>query len=110
MYSTGNVLLHEFAHLLWGLGDEYPMPDRGQSFFYIGGTSPINPSNYVAVPVRCSEGVKGRYRLDRKYVSSENCSKDPNTGLPEKNCEWSPLRAGQPATASMMYALMDNVS
>ena len=114
MLSTGNVLLHEFAHLIWGLLDEYPKPDKGESYFYMGDKSKYDPNKYEALPVRCSETVQGRQYekgADGKYSKTVTCPDDPKTGLPNKDCIWQAHRIGQTATASIMYAqFVDNVS
>ena len=58
LFMLGNVLLHEFAHLIWGLPDEYPEPN--QSHFYMGGRSRFDPNKYDSVPVHCSQGKYAR--------------------------------------------------
>ena len=74
LFFPGNVLLHEWGHLRWGLGDEYPHRERGESEFYLGPkASWANPnSGAPAVPVRCSEAVGGTIKGKISVATSIN--------------------------------------
>ncbi|XP_070557323.1 calcium-activated chloride channel regulator 4A-like [Ptychodera flava] len=86
--DSGKVLVHEWAHLQWGLFNEYP--GKGEPHFY----EAPGPSNHIE-PIRCSKEITGRFFDDngvvcKPDVSSDTCKFYPN----DKNT----------ASGSYMYA------
>ena len=104
---AGKVFLHEWAHLRWGLGDEYARADRGESAFYIG-TPPLSHKPAVN-PVRCSETVQGQQRRIENGQDLVDCFVNQTSGLPRNDCYFAPNKR-QNATASVLFDITsDNV-
>ncbi|XP_066450835.1 calcium-activated chloride channel regulator 1-like [Eleutherodactylus coqui] len=90
----GRVFVHEWAHLRWGVFDEY----NSDKPFYISGNGKVEAT-------RCSADIEGTYRIRRCQGTSckfDTCKIDPKTGLYEEGCLFVPKQF-QPVTASLMY-------
>ncbi|XP_069823728.1 calcium-activated chloride channel regulator 1-like [Dendropsophus ebraccatus] len=90
----GKVFVHEWAHLRWGVFDEY----NQDTPFYIADTQKVEAT-------RCSGDILGEYRIQKCQGTSckvTSCNFDPNTGLYEKGCVYVPQQS-QIATESLMY-------
>uniref|UniRef100_A0A8B9GMW2 Chloride channel accessory 1 n=1 Tax=Astyanax mexicanus TaxID=7994 RepID=A0A8B9GMW2_ASTMX len=83
------VFVHEWAHLRWGVFDEYSEEEP----FYLFGNN--------IEPTRCIKDIRGRnYKVTNgKHV---HCPTDVATGLPIKGCQFFPDRE-QENSASIMY-------
>uniref|UniRef100_A0A4W3HQ16 Chloride channel accessory 1 n=2 Tax=Callorhinchus milii TaxID=7868 RepID=A0A4W3HQ16_CALMI len=82
------VFVHEWAHLQWGVFDEY----NDLEPFYISQNSTLEAT-------RCSEDIKGKIC---KGSGCSSCIIDTNTGLPEPDCAFFPDKK-QSGSASIMY-------
>ncbi|XP_066534181.1 calcium-activated chloride channel regulator 4A-like [Hoplias malabaricus] len=85
----GRVFVHEWAHLRWGVFDEY----NEKQPFYISSTQEIQPT-------RCTTAITGQWYelMDRDTLS---CREDKN-GLPTKECQFFPDK-NQKTNASIMF-------
>ncbi|KAE8610706.1 hypothetical protein XENTR_v10012212 [Xenopus tropicalis] len=86
----GRVFVHEWAHLRWGVFDEY----NYEKPFYITGDKNIEAT-------RCSADITGTY-IKQCQGQTCKCIRDPQTGLYEDDCVFVPERNGA-AKASIMY-------
>ncbi|XP_051869141.1 calcium-activated chloride channel regulator 1-like [Pristis pectinata] len=84
----GRVLVHEWAHLQWGVFDEY----NDLVPFYFSGEE-IRATG-------CSKEIKGE--ITSCSVSSCSCNIDRSTGLPNGDCLFFPDKT-QTTAASIMY-------
>ncbi|XP_066525167.1 calcium-activated chloride channel regulator 4A-like isoform X2 [Hoplias malabaricus] len=85
----GRVFVHQWAHLRWGVFDEYNENEP----FYFSSTKEIQPT-------RCSGEITGqRYKLMNGDTLS--CREDEN-GLPTKECQFFPDK-NQKTNASIMF-------
>ncbi|XP_062412565.1 calcium-activated chloride channel regulator 3A-1-like [Sardina pilchardus] len=80
--NRGKVFVHEWAHLRWGLYDEY----SDEEPFYMSGKGDVEAT-------RCSINMTGN-------TSKEICETDPKTGLPTADCKFIPDTS---ANESIMY-------
>nr|XP_004653715.2 calcium-activated chloride channel regulator 1 [Jaculus jaculus] len=91
----GRVFVHEWAHLRWGVFDEYNYDQK----FYL--------SNGKPQPVKCSAAISGENRVRRcqggSCVTDKGCRFDKVTGLYEKDCAFVPNKQ-QAEKASIMFA------
>uniref|UniRef100_A0A0G2K072 Chloride channel accessory 5 n=2 Tax=Rattus norvegicus TaxID=10116 RepID=A0A0G2K072_RAT len=90
----GRVFVHEWAHLRWGVFDEYN-EDRP---FYISGKNTIEVT-------RCSTDIKGSKAVHERQRGSDVtrlCRWDSRTGLYEPKCKFFPDKI-QTARASIMF-------
>ncbi|XP_078075062.1 calcium-activated chloride channel regulator 1-like isoform X1 [Mustelus asterias] len=83
------VFVHEWAHLQWGVFDEY----NDQKPFY------LSKGTYEAT--RCSEEIKGRI-AECSEISCPSCDIDSISGLPKGNCKFYPNKT-QTSSSSIMY-------
>ncbi|XP_078264018.1 calcium-activated chloride channel regulator 1-like [Rhinoraja longicauda] len=87
--SRDRVFVHEWAHLQWGVFDEYndlaPFYFSDQDFHATG----------------CSKEIKGESAICNRG-SCEPCSIDSNTRLPSRDCMFFPDKT-QTTAASIMY-------
>ncbi|XP_076831823.1 calcium-activated chloride channel regulator 4A-like isoform X2 [Brachyhypopomus gauderio] len=84
----GRVFVHEWAHLRWGVFDEYNT------------ITPFYNDNGIQ-PTRCSSEITGQwYELNDGVTRS--CHIDAETGLPTKECKFFP-DIFQSTNASIMY-------
>ncbi|KAK2163829.1 hypothetical protein NP493_1444g00000 [Ridgeia piscesae] len=85
----GPTFVHEWAHLRWGLRDEYPVP--GMKRFY--------HSDGVVTAVKCGKHMRGSH-VD--YHTKGDCDINQMTGLPTQTCYFKPH--GTPGVkASLMF-------
>ncbi|XP_037671963.1 calcium-activated chloride channel regulator 4 [Choloepus didactylus] len=92
--SSGRVLVHEWAHLRWGVFDEYNEDEP----FYSSSTRKIEAT-------RCSTGISGINRFHKCQGDScitRTCRRDSQTGLYEKGCQFFPDK-DQTEKASIMF-------
>ncbi|XP_039339079.1 calcium-activated chloride channel regulator 2-like isoform X2 [Mauremys reevesii] len=89
--SRGRVFVHEWAHLRWGVFDEY----NNEKPFYITG------QNQVKV-TRCASDLTGIYICEKKSCTEGNCVINQLTGLFKEGCAFIPERT-QTAKSSVMY-------
>ncbi|XP_056379203.1 calcium-activated chloride channel regulator 1-like [Hyla sarda] len=90
----GRVFVHEWAHLRWGVFDEYSLDNP----FYIAG-------NLKVEATRCSADIYGESKIYKCQGTScrvTACGFDPITGLYEKGCVFIPNQK-QFAKESLMY-------
>ncbi|XP_004679591.1 PREDICTED: calcium-activated chloride channel regulator 1 [Condylura cristata] len=90
----GRVFVHEWAHLRWGVFDEYNNDEK----FYLSGRK--------IKPVACSKAIAG----ENKYLQCQGnscvekaCKIDKKTGLYNKECVFVPY-AVQKEKASIMFS------
>nr|XP_048309690.1 calcium-activated chloride channel regulator 3A-1-like [Myodes glareolus] len=100
MYGPrGRVFVHEWAHLQWGVFDEYNT-DRP---FYMSGKN-------VLEATRCSTGITGKNvvsECQRGSCVTRKCRRDSKTGLYEPKCKFIPNKS-QTVPESIMF--MQNLS
>uniref|UniRef100_A0A8C4VX53 Calcium-activated chloride channel N-terminal domain-containing protein n=1 Tax=Gopherus evgoodei TaxID=1825980 RepID=A0A8C4VX53_9SAUR len=85
------VFVHEWAHLRWGVFDEY----NNNAPFYVS----INSGNASVEATRCSASVTGKYIVQS---TTRKCKYDQQTKLYEAGCKFVPDKT-QNAPASIMY-------
>ncbi|XP_036412467.1 calcium-activated chloride channel regulator 4A-like [Colossoma macropomum] len=86
----GRVFVHEWAHLRWGVYDEYNEKEP----FYFSVTQEVQPT-------RCTREISGQlYELINGNTLP--CRNNVLTGLPTKECQFYPDRE-QKTNASIMY-------
>ncbi|XP_015272169.1 PREDICTED: epithelial chloride channel protein-like [Gekko japonicus] len=89
--SRGRVLVHEWAHLRWGVFDEY----NNDAPFYPAGQNRVEAT-------RCSADVTGKYVFSTKDGKTRTCRYDHRTQVYEAGCQFVPDRK-QSTPASIMY-------
>ncbi|XP_043859043.1 calcium-activated chloride channel regulator 1-like [Dromiciops gliroides] len=90
----GKVFVHEWAHLRWGVFDEYNFDQP----FYITSRSTIEAT-------RCSKditGVKRVLKCSNKSCAIKMCKTNQRTGMYESKCQFFPEKS-QKAKASIMF-------
>uniref|UniRef100_A0A8D1W803 Calcium-activated chloride channel regulator 1 n=1 Tax=Sus scrofa TaxID=9823 RepID=A0A8D1W803_PIG len=98
----GRALVHEWAHLRWGVFDEY----NNDEPFYRAKSKKIEAT-------RCSIDITG---INRVYKCQENscitrvCRVDANTKLYEKDCQFFPDKHQTEKTSIMFMQGIDSVS
>ncbi|XP_048015951.1 calcium-activated chloride channel regulator 1-like [Megalobrama amblycephala] len=92
--SRGKVLVHEWAHLRWGVYDEY---SEIKPFYY---------SNGCIKATRCSKNIKGQFYDE----SRQPCQTDPQTLLPTKGCKFFPNKYQNTDSSIMFLPSLDSVS
>ncbi|CAM4605088.1 calcium-activated chloride channel regulator 1-like [Caretta caretta] len=85
------VFVHEWAHLRWGVFDEY----NNDAPFYVS----INSGKASVEATRCSASVTGKYIVQS---TTKECKYDEQTKLYEAGCKFVPNKI-QNAPASIMY-------
>ncbi|XP_073674204.1 calcium-activated chloride channel regulator 1-like [Garra rufa] len=93
--SKGRVLVHEWAHLRWGVYDEY---SEEKPFYY---------SNGNIEATRCSKYIKGQFY---EGTDSTPCRTDPQTSLPTKDCKFFPNKYQNTHSSIMFLPSLDSVS
>ncbi|XP_059370714.1 calcium-activated chloride channel regulator 1-like [Carassius carassius] len=88
--SNGRVFVHEWAHLRWGVYDEF----NGQKPFY--------HSNGRIEATRCSKNIGGQFYEVTAGKSLQQCHIDLETSLPTKGCMFFPNR-NQITNSSIMF-------
>ncbi|XP_072276906.1 calcium-activated chloride channel regulator 1-like [Pyxicephalus adspersus] len=96
----GRMFVHEWAHLRWGIFDEY----NNNIPFYMGKEGKVEAT-------RCPLALGGRSQIDVcDRCAKENCEIDPNTGVYEEGCEFYP-NMDQNIHESIMYSqTLDSVN
>uniref|UniRef100_G1N938 Chloride channel accessory 2 n=1 Tax=Meleagris gallopavo TaxID=9103 RepID=G1N938_MELGA len=89
--SRGRTFVHEWAHLRWGVFDEY---DNDRPFYVTG-------QNQVKV-TRCSSDLTGIYVCEKNSCIDGSCVINKLTGLYKEGCAFIPER-NQTAVSSIMY-------
>ncbi|XP_004480963.2 calcium-activated chloride channel regulator 1 [Dasypus novemcinctus] len=90
----GRAFVHEWAHLRWGVFDEY---NNDQKFYLSKGKNQ---------PVRCSADITGKneiYKCQGGSCITRRCRPIPATGEFEKECEFIPDEV-QTEKASIMFS------
>ncbi|XP_060629860.2 calcium-activated chloride channel regulator 1-like [Anolis sagrei] len=87
----GRVFVHEWAHLRWGVFDEY----NNDAPFYTTG-------KYKAEATRCSLDITGQYVFQTKSGSTRKCEVQQHNHLYESECLFLPDK-DQTTSASIMY-------
>ncbi|XP_028588714.2 calcium-activated chloride channel regulator 1-like [Podarcis muralis] len=88
----GRVFVHEWAHLRWGVFDEY---NNDAPFYATGGDN-------LPEATRCSTDFTGQYVFPLGGKHHRRCKIDPQTQLFEHGCAFFPSRH-QNTAASIMY-------
>ncbi|XP_071474108.1 calcium-activated chloride channel regulator 4-like [Marmota flaviventris] len=91
---SGRLFVHEWAHLRWGVFDEY----NEQKPFYSGKSKKIEAT-------RCSTGITGKNRVYKCQGGScitRSCRTNSTTKLYEKDCQFFPNKV-QTEKASIMF-------
>ncbi|XP_067222280.1 calcium-activated chloride channel regulator 3A-1-like isoform X2 [Chanodichthys erythropterus] len=86
----GKVLVHEWAHLRWGVYDEYSE------------TKPFYLSNLRPAATRCSNLIDGLFYHPSADGSLQLCNIDPQTLLPTEGCKYFPNK-NQYTESSIMF-------
>ncbi|XP_069823726.1 calcium-activated chloride channel regulator 3A-1-like [Dendropsophus ebraccatus] len=87
----GKVFLHEWAHLRWGVFDEY---NYAEPFF-------VSVDNKIKA-TRCSSEMGGMYICKKRSCSDGECIIDPQTGNLEEGCMFL-VNNTQEVSSSIMY-------
>ncbi|XP_054996342.1 calcium-activated chloride channel regulator 4-like [Sorex araneus] len=98
---TGRLLVHEWAHLRWGVFDEYNEDEP----FYAA-------SNKKIEATRCSKGITGVNRVFKDQGSSDvlrPCRFNSTTKLYEKDCQFFPDKKQTAKTSIMFMQAIDSV-
>uniref|UniRef100_A0A8C2D052 Chloride channel accessory 1 n=1 Tax=Cyprinus carpio TaxID=7962 RepID=A0A8C2D052_CYPCA len=88
--SRGRVFVHEWAHLRWGVYDEY---SKEKPFYF---------SNGRIEATRCSKNIEGQFYEVTAGGSLQPCRIDPQTSLPDDGCTFFPDR-NQITNSSIMF-------
>ncbi|XP_006120314.2 calcium-activated chloride channel regulator 1-like isoform X2 [Pelodiscus sinensis] len=95
--SRAKVFVHEWAHLRWGVFDEY----NNDAPFYVS----VNSGKASVEATRCSASVTGKYIVqscEGNGCTTRECKYDEQTKLYEAGCKFIPDKT-QNAPASIMY-------
>ncbi|KAM5323143.1 calcium-activated chloride channel regulator 4-like isoform 2-T2 [Glossophaga mutica] len=98
---TGRLFVHEWAHLRWGVFDEY----NEKKPFYSASSKKIEAT-------RCSTGISGMNRVYKCQGNScvlNRCRIDSNTKLYEKDCQFFPDKYQTEKTSIMFMQGIDSV-
>uniref|UniRef100_A0A8D1W7E8 Calcium-activated chloride channel regulator 1 n=1 Tax=Sus scrofa TaxID=9823 RepID=A0A8D1W7E8_PIG len=99
---SGKALVHEWAHLRWGVFDEY----NNDEPFYRAKSKKIEAT-------RCSTGITGVNRVHKCQGGScatRPCRTDANTKLYEKDCQFFPDKYQIEKTSIMFMQGIDSVA
>uniref|UniRef100_H0VS80 VWFA domain-containing protein n=1 Tax=Cavia porcellus TaxID=10141 RepID=H0VS80_CAVPO len=91
---SGRLLVHEWAHLRWGVFDEY---NEDQPYY--------SAKSKKIEATRCSAGISGRnsvHKCQGGSCSTRSCKINPTTKLYEKDCQFFPDKV-QTEKASIMF-------
>ncbi|XP_068095203.1 calcium-activated chloride channel regulator 1-like [Hyperolius riggenbachi] len=100
--SLGKVFVHEWAHLRWGVFEEYSSDQP----FYIS-------ANMEVQATRCTASISGIYRVPHQAEEScvtIPCKLDPDTGLYGPSCAFFPERNQNAAESIMYYPALQSIS
>ncbi|XP_004603679.2 calcium-activated chloride channel regulator 4-like [Sorex araneus] len=99
--SSGRLLVHEWAHLRWGVFDEYNEDEP----FYAA-------SNKKIEATRCSKSITGQNRVYKDQGGSSvlrACRLNSTTKLYEKDCQFFPDKKQTAKTSIMFMQAIDSV-
>lgn len=88
--------MHEFAHLRFGVFDEYGIRQSSQHPVYY-----VEDSELYLRPTACSTDIKGDFINE---VKDSACEPIDSTEVLNKDCVFLPSAYNNKATASVMYA------
>ncbi|XP_056612880.1 LOW QUALITY PROTEIN: calcium-activated chloride channel regulator 4A-like [Triplophysa dalaica] len=91
----GRVLVHEWAHLRWGVYDEY---NEDKPFYFSNGVQATG----------CSKHITGQY-YDYSSGFPQSCVLDPQTSLPTKECQFFPNKHQNTKSSIMYLPIVDSV-
>uniref|UniRef100_A0A8C2H4Z6 Chloride channel accessory 1 n=1 Tax=Cyprinus carpio TaxID=7962 RepID=A0A8C2H4Z6_CYPCA len=94
----GRVFVHEWAHLRWGVYDEY---NKEKPFYH---------SNGRIEATRCSKNIEGQFYEVTAGGSLQPCHIDPQTSLPTDKCKFFPDRNQNTNSSLMSLPSLDSVS
>lgn len=100
--DSGRLLVHEWAHLRWGVFDEY---NEDQPFY--------SASSKKIEATRCSPGIKG---MNKAYICqggsciTRNCRRNSTTQLYEKDCQFFPDKVQTEKSSIMFMQSIDSVT
>ncbi|XP_065265410.1 calcium-activated chloride channel regulator 1-like [Emys orbicularis] len=95
--SRAKVFVHEWAHLRWGVFDEF----NNDAPFYVS----VNSGKETVEATRCSADITGKYIVQSctgNSCTTRECEYDQQTKLYEAGCKFVPEKP-QNAPASIMY-------
>ncbi|XP_003411158.1 calcium-activated chloride channel regulator 4 [Loxodonta africana] len=98
---SGRALVHEWAHLRWGVFDEYNEDEP----FYSSKSKKIEAT-------RCSTGISGMnrvYKCQGNSCITRNCRLDSQTKLYEKDCQFFPDKVQNEKASIMFMQSIDSV-
>ncbi|XP_056329948.1 calcium-activated chloride channel regulator 1 [Danio aesculapii] len=95
--SRGKVLVHEWAHLRWGVYDEY----NEKTPFYRSANGKIEST-------RCSKNIEGQL-YDVTADPLQPCQNDPQTSLPTDGCRFIPNKYQSTESSMMSLPSLDSV-
>ncbi|XP_046561281.1 calcium-activated chloride channel regulator family member 3-like [Haliotis rubra] len=94
--DAGRVLVHEFAHLRFGVFDEYGIPGSRQHPVYY-----VDDTGTTVRPTACSTDITGYFS---NKVEGSRCEPVDSEELVNKDCSFLPDVNNNTATVSVMYA------
>ncbi|XP_034356327.1 calcium-activated chloride channel regulator 4 [Arvicanthis niloticus] len=100
--DSGKLLVHEWAHLRWGLFDEY---NEDQPFY--------SASSKKIEATRCSTGITGVNRVHTCQGGScitRKCRTNSTTKLYEKDCQFFPDKVQSEKSSIMFMQSIDSVT
>uniref|UniRef100_A0A8C6RUI3 VWFA domain-containing protein n=1 Tax=Nannospalax galili TaxID=1026970 RepID=A0A8C6RUI3_NANGA len=99
---SGRLFVHEWAHLRWGVFDEY----NEDQPFYAASSKKIEAT-------RCSTGISGINRVrtcQGGSCTTRNCRTNSTTKLYEKNCQFFPDKIQSEKASIMFMQSIDSVT
>ncbi|XP_057649627.1 calcium-activated chloride channel regulator 3A-1-like [Chionomys nivalis] len=99
--SRGRVFVHEWAHLRWGVFDEY---NTDRPFYMSGKNTPE--------ATRCSTGISGRnvvLECRGRSCIARQCRRDSKSGLLEPKCTFIPNKSQTVKDSIMFMQSLDSV-
>ncbi|XP_021052282.1 calcium-activated chloride channel regulator 4A isoform X2 [Mus pahari] len=100
--DSGKVLVHEWAHLRWGVFDEY---NEDQPFY--------SASSKKIEATRCSTGITGMnrvYACQGGSCATRRCRTNSTTKLYEKDCQFFPDKVQSEKASIMFMQSIDSVT
>ncbi|XP_071114503.1 calcium-activated chloride channel regulator 1-like [Haliotis cracherodii] len=94
--DAGRVLVHEFAHLRFGVFDEYGIRQSSQHPVYY-----VDDTDLSLRPTACSTDIKGDFI---NAVKDSACEPIDSKEVVNKDCYFLPSAYDNKATSSVMYA------
>ncbi|XP_045148086.1 calcium-activated chloride channel regulator 4 isoform X2 [Echinops telfairi] len=100
---SGKVLVHEWAHLRWGVFDEY---NEDTPFYAAASSKRVEAT-------RCSAGITGQNGVPQCSGGScvtKRCRVDPQTKLYEKGCQFFPNKVQKSKGSIMFMQSIDSIA